>query len=101
MAASQDSALTLDRALELTGTIIEAFAAGDVDDLGGTCSPTIHCRTPASDTHRFDELAESMRIEAFTGIDVAVDSLVVAGLGLAAEWRLRATHTGPLDSSAD
>jgi len=98
-APSPDSALTVDRALELTGTIIEAFAAGDVDDLGDMCSPRVHCRTPTSDTHGFDELAASMRIEAraFTGIDVAVESLVVAGLGVAAEWRLRATHTGPLN----
>lgn len=94
-----ESGLTADHALELTGSVIEAFAAGDVATLGETCSPTVHARTPTADTHGFDELAESMSNEAnvFADIGVEVESLLVTGSAVAAEWRLRAAHSGPLN----
>lgn len=95
---SPDSALTEERALELAGSVVEALASVDVELLGEMLSPTVHVRTPTTDTHGFDQLAASSGTEAqaFTEIEVAIDTLIVTGFAVSAEWRLRALHTGPL-----
>lgn len=94
----RELSLSADRALELTGTLLEILATGDTTMLEATCSATVHARTPTSDTTGIDELVESMSTEApvFTDIDVTIETLIVAGSDVAAEWRLHADHSGQL-----
>jgi hypothetical protein len=51
-----------------------------------------------TETTDIDELTEAVRIDrpAFTDTEVDVETLLVVDLLVAAEWRLHATHTGPL-----
>jgi hypothetical protein len=94
---SDDALLAADRALELAGAVIEAFAAGAGDRLGELCAPSVHVRTPSSDTSGLAALVDwATDGEGFSEVDVDVTSLVVAGASLAAEWCVHARHTGPL-----
>ena len=96
--AGSERAFEADCALELTGSFVEALATGDTDTLGATCSATVHARTPTSDTSGIGALSDSMKLEApaFTDIDVTIESLIVAGSDVGAEWRLHAFHGGQL-----
>lgn len=91
-------AVAADRALELTGSLLEAMAAGDDRVLRSTCSPSVHARTPTSDTTDIAGLVGAVCVgrPAFTDIAVTIETIVVADHSIAAEWRLQATHTGPL-----
>jgi hypothetical protein len=94
-----DSSVGAASALELAGTTIEALAAGDADALRAACAATVHTRTPALDTNSLAELVVESTLEApsaFSGIDVAINSLILSDLNMSAEWSLRATHTGTL-----
>jgi len=91
-------ALSGARALELTGTLIEGLATGDADLLESICSASIHARTPTADTSDLAALTDSVSIgqPAFTDIEIDIETLLVVDRAIAAEWRLHATHTGPL-----
>ena len=91
-------ALSGARALELTGSLIEGLATGDADLLESICSASIHARTPTTDTSGIGALTDSVSIgqPAFTDVEVDLETLLVVDRTIAAEWRLHATHTGPL-----
>ena len=86
------------RALALTGLLLEGLATGDSDRLASVCSASVHARTPAADTTDIVGLVDSVRTgkPAFTDVDIDIETLLVVGDMIAAEWRLHATHTGPL-----
>lgn len=87
-----------DLALELVGLSIEALATSDAGALRSLCTTGIHVSTPSAETVSVEELISSMRgpADAFTEVEVSVDWLVASRLDVAAEWRVHATHTGPL-----
>ena len=101
VAAGSDLAVSAERALELSGLLLEALANGDSEVLGAICCASVHARTPSSETDDLDGLVAASCVEAsaFTAIEVAIQSLVAADGSIAAEWRLYATHTGPLTVS--
>ena len=84
--------------LELAGAAIEALASGDVEAIRDLCTDCGHVRTPTTDTPGVDDLARWVGAQAhpFTDLDLTIDWLVVGGLGIAAEWRLRTTHCDAL-----
>lgn len=90
---------TDDQVLESAGSVVMALSVGDVAELGRRCVPDVHVRTPTSDTTGLDELERWMCREGhvFGEIEVTIDWLLVAGLGVAAEWRLCAVHRDPLE----
>lgn len=98
VASDPHQALGEDRALELTGALLEGFAAGDTALLRTICAESIHARTPMTETTDLDGLTESVRIDqpAFADIEIDIETLALVDLLIAAEWRLHATHTGPL-----
>lgn len=97
LVVAHGAVLTAERALELAGSVIEAFAGGNGVGLAQSCSPSVHTRTPTSDTSGLPALREWVTgSDSFTEVVVDVISLVVADASLAAEWRVHARHTGPL-----